>query len=381
MSEALTEDMNDTAGSVVKPIPQPPIGMLAELTHRCPLQCPYCSNPVELTRKREELDTDSWRRVFRQAADMGVLQVHLSGGEPAARPDLEALIESCVESGLYSNLITAGVNISRARLDALADAGLDHVQLSVQGATAEVNDRIANLPDAFDKKLAFAREVTDVGLPLTLNSVIHRHNLHQIPDLVELAVELGARRLEIAHAQYYGWALENRAALMPPREQVMEALELVEAARERLKGKLVIDAVVPDYYARLPKPCMNGWGRQSLNVTPSGRVLPCHAAETIPGLEFWNVRDHGLDEIWRDNPAFNAYRGTDWMPDACQSCDRRELDWGGCRCQALALTGDATQMDPVCELSPYHDEVQTLAIQDASRDDDFIYRRFARQPA
>lgn len=359
----------------------PPIGMLAELTHRCPLQCPYCSNPVELTRKREELDTETWQRVFAEAAELGVLQVHLSGGEPALRQDLETLVASCAEHGLYSNLITAGVNISRARLDALADAGLDHVQLSVQGATAEVNDHIANLPGAFDKKLAFAAEVTDVGLPLTLNSVIHRANLHQIPDLVELALELGARRLEIAHAQYYGWALQNRGALMPPREQVMEALELVEAARERLKGKLVIDAVVPDYYARLPKPCMNGWGRQSLNVTPTGKVLPCHAAETIPGLEFWNVRDHALGDIWQESPAFNAYRGTAWMPDACQSCDRREIDWGGCRCQALMLTGDATQMDPVCERSPYHDEIQTLAIVDSSRDDDFTYRRFARQPA
>ncbi|MGM8851461.1 pyrroloquinoline quinone biosynthesis protein PqqE [Salinicola halophyticus] len=359
----------------------PPIGMLAELTHRCPLQCPYCSNPVELTRKREELDTETWQRVFAEAAELGVLQVHLSGGEPALRQDLEALVASCAEHGLYSNLITAGVNISRARLDALADAGLDHVQLSVQGATAEVNDHIANLPGAFDKKLAFAAEVTDVGLPLTLNSVIHRANLHQIPDLVELALELGARRLEIAHAQYYGWALQNRGALMPPREQVMEALDLVEAARERLKGKLVIDAVVPDYYARLPKPCMNGWGRQSLNVTPAGKVLPCHAAETIPGLEFWNVGEHALGDIWQNNPAFNAYRGTDWMPETCQSCDRREIDWGGCRCQALALTGDATQMDPVCEFSPYHDEIQTLAIIDSSRDDEFTYRRFARQPA
>lgn len=359
----------------------PPIGMLAELTHRCPLQCPYCSNPVELTRKREEVDTETWQRVFAEAAELGVLQVHLSGGEPALRQDLEALVASCAEHGLYSNLITAGVNISRARLEALADAGLDHVQLSVQGATAEVNDHIANLPGAFDKKLAFAAEVTDVGLPLTLNSVIHRANLHQIPDLVELALELGARRLEIAHAQYYGWALQNRGALMPPREQVMEALDLVEAARERLKGKLVIDAVVPDYYARLPKPCMNGWGRQSLNVTPAGKVLPCHAAETIPGLEFWNVGEHALGDIWQNNPAFNAYRGTDWMPETCQSCDRREIDWGGCRCQALALTGDATQMDPVCEFSPYHEEIQTLAIIDSSRDDEFTYRRFARQPA
>ncbi|WP_322528764.1 pyrroloquinoline quinone biosynthesis protein PqqE [Salinicola sp. LHM] len=378
--------MNTPSEARQRPVSQPsgqppPIGMLAELTHRCPLQCPYCSNPVELTRKREELDTETWQRVFAEAAELGVLQVHLSGGEPALRQDLETLVASCAEHGLYSNLITAGVNISRARLEALADAGLDHVQLSVQGATAKVNDHIANLPGAFDKKLAFAAEVTDVGLPLTLNSVIHRANLHQIPDLVELALALGARRLEIAHAQYYGWALQNRGALMPPREQVMEALELVEAARERLKGKLVIDAVVPDYYARLPKPCMNGWGRQSLNVSPLGKVLPCHAAETIPGLEFWNVRDHALGEIWQESPAFNAYRGTAWMPDACQSCDRREIDWGGCRCQALMLTGDATQMDPVCELSPYHDEIQTLAIVDSRRDDEFIYRRFSRQPA
>ncbi|WP_342595379.1 pyrroloquinoline quinone biosynthesis protein PqqE [Salinicola lusitanus] len=361
--------------------PAPPLGMLAELTHRCPLQCPYCSNPLELTRKRDELDTATWQRVFAEAAELGVLQVHLSGGEPALRQDLEALVASCAEQGLYSNLITAGVNIDRARLEALAEAGLDHVQLSVQGATAPINDHIANQPGAFDKKLAFAREVADVGLPLTLNSVIHRANLHQIPELVELALDLGARRLEIAHAQYYGWALENRGALMPPREQVMEALALVEAARERLEGKLVIDAVVPDYYARLPKPCMNGWGRQSLNVTPAGRVLPCHAAETIPGLTFLNVREHGLGEIWYDSSAFNAYRGTAWMPDTCQSCERREIDWGGCRCQALALTGEASQMDPVCERSPYHDEIQTLAIVDSKRDDDFTYRRFSRQSA
>ncbi|MEQ7871734.1 pyrroloquinoline quinone biosynthesis protein PqqE [Chromohalobacter salexigens] len=357
---------------------QPPMGMLAELTHRCPLQCPYCSNPVALERRRHELDTATWRRVFAEAAELGVLQVHLSGGEPALRPDLPELVAACVDAGLYSNLITAGVNIDRARLETLAEAGLDHVQLSFQGATPEVTDHVANMSGAHARKRAFAAEVTDVGLPLTLNAVIHRANLHQIDDFVDLAVELGARRLEIAHAQYYGWALVNRAALMPSREQVMAAVERVEAARERLQGRLVIDAVVPDYHARLPKPCMNGWGRQSLNVTPSGKVLPCHAAETIPHLTFWNVAEHALSDIWYDSPAFNAYRGTHWMPEACQDCERKEIDWGGCRCQALMLTGDAAQMDPVCEKSPYHDEVQTLAVRDASGTSEFTYRRFAR---
>ncbi|ANF58813.1 pyrroloquinoline quinone biosynthesis protein PqqE [Halotalea alkalilenta] len=353
-----------------------PMGMLCELTHRCPLQCPYCSNPLELERKSAELDVEAWCRVFRQAAALGVLQVHLSGGEPAARRDLEQIVEGCRDAGLYANLITAGVNIDRARLERLEAAGLDHVQLSFQGADAETTALVSHMKDAHSRKRAFAREVVDLGLPLTINAVIHRANIEQIDDFIALALEFGARRIEIAHAQYYGWALANRAALMPTRAQTERAIGRVEAARARLKGRLTIDSVIPDYHARYPKACMNGWGRQSINVTPGGKVLPCHAAETIPGLEFWNVAEHSLGDIWRDSPAFAAYRGTSWMNERCRSCDRREIDWGGCRCQALALTGDASETDPVCQLSPYHQRVHQLAQEESVRIvEGFRYRR------
>jgi PqqA peptide cyclase len=359
-----------------------PLGMLAELTHRCPLQCPYCSNPIELDRRSLELDTETWRRVFSEAAALGVLQVHLSGGEPTARRDLVDLVRACTEAGLYSNLITAGVGVPRERLAALADAGLDHVQLSVQGADAATSDLVAGLQGAFARKLAFAADVDAIGLPLTLNAVVHRANIGQIGQLIALAVRLGARRVEIAHAQYYGWALRNRAALMPTREQVAEAVRVVAAARERLKGVIVIDHVAPDYYARYPKPCMNGWGRQSLNVTPSGKVLPCHAAETIPGLTFWSVREHSLAEIWRDSPAFNAFRGTAWMPEPCRSCDRREVDWGGCRCQALAIVGEAAATDPACHKSPHHARILALAEADSHAEvAAYDYRRYTAAQA
>lgn len=358
------------------PVPAP-YGMLAELTHRCPLQCPYCSNPVELDRRNVELDTESWLRVFAEAAKLGVLQVHLSGGEPTARRDLEEMIRHCVKVGLYTNLITAGVGVAPERLQAISDAGIDHVQLSFQGADSAVTEKVSGYRGAHERKLAFAAQVRRLGLPLTINAVVHRANIHQIPDFIELAQRLGAKRIEIAHAQYYGWALRNRAALMPKREQVFWALDVVEKARERLKGILTIDAVVPDYYAKYPKPCMNGWGRQSLNVTPSGKVLPCHAAETIPNLEFWNVREHSLGEIWQDSPAFNAFRGTDWMPELCRSCERKEIDWGGCRCQAMAIAGDAAATDPACHKSPLHAHLLALAEEDAARDvSEYDYRRF-----
>jgi PqqA peptide cyclase len=360
--------------------PPPPIGLLAELTHRCPLRCPYCSNPLDLERRSAELDTQTWTRVLQEAAALGILQVHLSGGEPTARGDLVEIVRGCVAAGLYSNLITAGVGVTRERLEALAGAGLDHVQLSFQGADPATTDRVAGLPRAHERKLAFAAEVRALGFPLTINVVVHRANIAQVPHFLDLALGLGAKRVEIAHAQYYGWALRNRAALMPTREQVTEAVRIVEEARERLKGRLVIDAVLPDYYAQYPKPCMNGWGRQSLNVTPSGRVLPCHAAETIPGLEFWNVREHSLAEIWRDSPAFNAYRGTEWMQEPCRTCPRRERDWGGCRCQALAIAGDAAATDPACHLSPMHARIQALAKADAGTEAaEYDYRGF-RQP-
>lgn len=362
----------------VRPAPPAPYGMLAELTHRCPLQCPYCSNPVELDRRNVELDTETWLRVFSEAAKLGVLQVHLSGGEPTARRDLEQMIRHCVEVGLYTNLITAGVGVTPERLAAISDAGIDHVQLSFQGATAEITDKVSNFRGAHERKIAVAREVRRLGLPLTINSVIHRANIHQIPAFIELALELDARRIEIAHSQYYGWALRNRGALMPTRDQVFWALDVVEEARARLKGTLTIDAVVPDYYAKFPKPCMNGWGRQSLNVTPSGKVLPCHAAETIPSLDFWNVREHSLGDVWLNSPAFNAFRGTDWMPDLCKSCERKEIDWGGCRCQAMAIAGDAAATDPACHKSSLHAHLLALAEADATGSDEYDYRRYAQ---
>lgn len=356
------------------------MGMLAELTHRCPLQCPYCSNPLELHRRSAELDTSTWLRVLDEAAHLGVVQLHLSGGEPTARKDIVEIIAKCAETGLYSNLITSGIGVTQQRLEAMTDAGLDHVQLSIQDTVADTNDLIGGLKGSLQQKLAFAGMVTELGLPLTLNAVIHRRNIIHIEDFVRLAMALSAKRVEIAHAQYYGWALKNRAALMPSREETMTAVATVDRLRKELKGKIVIDAVVPDYYARYPKPCMGGWGRQSLNVSPSGHVLPCHAAETIPGLEFWNVRDYPLDVIWRSSPAFNAFRGTQWMPEPCRSCERREIDWGGCRCQALAIAGDAAATDPACQKSPLHARMAAIAEADASSEIvDFQYRRFEKQ--
>jgi len=350
-----------------------PLGLLAELTHRCPLGCPYCSNPVALESRTEELDTATWARVFVEAAGLGVLQVHLSGGEPAARRDLVEITAAARQAGLYTNLITSAVGLSAERLAALAQAGLDHVQISIQDSDAASADRIAGYQGAFARKRALAAAVVQLGLPLTVNAVVHRANIDRIGDMVDQAVQLGASRVEIAHVQYYGWAIPNRAMLMPTPEQVERARERVEALRRHHQGIIVIDAVVPDYYARYPKPCVGGWGRRSLNVTPSGKVLPCHAAESIPGLEFWSVREHSLADIWARSPAFNAFRGTAWMKEPCASCARREIDFGGCRCQAFALTGDPRATDPVCHLAPAHDEVVALAA--VQEDAPYAYRQ------
>ncbi len=343
-----------------------PLGLLAELTHRCPLGCPYCSNPLALDKRDDELETALWARVFREAASLGILQVHLSGGEPAARRDLPELVKAAREAGLYSNLITSAVGLTAKTLGALAEAGLDHVQISIQDSDEPSADHIAGYKGASARKRALASEVVRLGLPLTVNMVVHRANIGRVEQMVELAQSLGASRVEIAHVQYYGWAVKNRAALMPTREQVDEAVRQVEVLRARHHGQIVIDAVVPDYYARFPKPCMGGWGRRSLNVTPAGKVLPCHAAEVIPGLEFWNVREHSLAEIWRASPAFSAFRGIGWMEEPCKSCSRRELDFGGCRCQAFLIAGNARAADPVCHLSPHHTLVEQLA---AKRED------------
>ncbi|MGA9054151.1 MAG: pyrroloquinoline quinone biosynthesis protein PqqE [Pseudolabrys sp.] len=350
-----------------------PLGLLAELTHRCPLGCAYCSNPLALDKRGDELDTATWGRVFGEAAALGVLQVHLSGGEPAARRDLPEIVKAARVAGLYNNLITSAVGLTSQSLAVLADAGLDHVQISIQDSDGISADYIAGYQGGSAQKRAIARDVVKLGLPLTINMVVHRANIGRVESMVELALSLGASRVEIAHVQYYGWALKNRAALMPRREQVDQAVRQVATLRTKHHGQIVIDAIVPDYYARFPKPCVGGWGRRSLNVTPAGRVLPCHAAEVIPGLEFWNVREHSLADIWRTSPAFLAFRGTDWMLEPCKSCSRRDQDFGGCRCQAFLLTGNARAADPVCHLSPHHALVEELAA--AREDAAYSYRR------
>lgn len=329
-----------------------PIAMLAELTHRCPLACPYCSNPIALTPAGEELSTEEWIGVFRQAADLGVLHLHFSGGEPAARRDLVELTRAAVSLGLYTNLITSGVGLTEARINDLAEAGLDHIQLSIQGTSPETADRISGYAGGYERKMAVANWVADVGIPLTINAVCHRQNMGEIDAMIELAIRLKARRIEIATVQFHGWAECNKAALLPTREQAERATRTVAEARDRYQGILVIDYVPADYHSRYPKACMGGWGRVGLNVTPSGRVLPCHAAETIPDLSFENIREGSLSEIWYDSDAFNAYRGEDWMPELCRSCERKKVDFGGCRCQAMALAGDASATDPVCVRSP-----------------------------
>ena len=364
---------------LVRPAPSPPLAMLAELTHRCPLACPYCSNPLELAARDSELTATEWAEVFRQAVALGVLQLHISGGEPASRSDLVAIVAAARDAGLYTNLITSGIGLTGARLDELDAAGLDHVQLSVQGITAGVADFVGGYRGGFDRKMQVAAEIARIGFPLTINAVMHRHNLGDLAQTIALAHRLGARRIEIACVQFQGWALKNRAALQPTRDQVDQAKRVVAQARRDYAGKLAIDFVPPDYFADFPKACMNGWGSTGLNVTPDGTVLPCHAAATIPGLSFDNVRTTPLAQIWNESAAFNAFRGTDWLPEPCQSCERRDIDYGGCRCQAMAIAGDARATDPVCRLSPHRARLDAIiAAESSAPPPDFVYRRMGR---
>ncbi|MBB3609580.1 pyrroloquinoline quinone biosynthesis protein PqqE [Rhizobium sp. BK602] len=365
----------DTGIAGKRSLAPPPIAMLAELTHRCPLACPYCSNPLELTQSHDELATEEWIDAFRQAAALGVLHLHLSGGEPAARRDLAALTEAAASLGLYTNLITSGIGLTQPRIVELADAGLDHIQLSIQGSTPEMADHVGDYKGGYARKLAVAGWVRETGIPLTVNAVCHKQNMDQIGDMIATAVELGARRIEVATVQFHGWAEKNRMALMPTREQVKRATALVEAARKTLDGILVIDYVPADHHSRYPKACMGGWGRTGLNIAPSGRVLPCHAAETIPLLVFDNVRDRPLADIWHHGSAFNAYRGEDWMLEPCRSCARKHIDYGGCRCQAMALAGRADATDPICTHSPLHDGIAARAEEDGiAVPPAFVYR-------
>lgn len=360
--------------TVLPEIP-PPMSLLAELTHRCPLQCPYCSNPLSLERREAELDTADWLRVLAEAAALGVLQVHFSGGEPMARPDLPVLVRYAAEQGLYTNLITSGVLMDAPALAALVAAGLDHVQLSFQDVMPDEADRIGGFRGGHARKLAAARLMAADGIPLTLNFVIHRQNCARVPDMIALAAGLGAARVEIAHTQYHGWALANRAALLPDRVQLDAATCAVEQARARYGSALAIDYVTPDYHGSRPKPCMGGWGQRFLNVTPDGQVLPCHAAQTIPGLLFPNVRTGSLHEIWTGAPAFQRFRGTGWMPEPCQSCALKEVDWGGCRCQALALGGDAASTDPTCARAPAHGRIAQILADRPAEPPPLAYRR------
>jgi PqqA peptide cyclase len=353
-----------------------PAGLLAELTHRCPLQCPYCSNPIELERANSEMDAESWGRVFRDAAAAGVLQLHLSGGEPTARRDLPEILTRAVEAGLYTNLITAGVLLTKERLARLAEIGLDHVQLSIQDVDPESADRISGYRGGFSAKRDVARWTRELGLGLTINAPIHCHNIARLPEIIAFAEACGAQRLEVAHVQYYAWAQKNRAALIPTREAFLETIDVVEAARARLEGIMTFDFVIHDPYAKFPKACMGGWARSIIAVTPSGVALPCQPAPTLPGLTFDNVRDRPFAEIWREGQAFQAFRGEDWMKEPCRTCDRRKVDFGGCRCQAFAVTGDPASTDPACHLSEHHERFAALAEHEAALPPPpFVYRR------
>jgi pyrroloquinoline quinone biosynthesis protein E len=348
--------------------------LIAELTYRCPLRCVYCSNPLELHRRRGELDTATWQRVLTEAEALGVMQVSFSGGEPLLRDDLESLIQHARSLGLYTNVATSGIPKGGERLAALQQAGIDNIQVSVQDITTEGAARITG-GDFHDAKLEFAGRVKAAGLPLTLNVVLHRHNLDHLEAFIALAEQLGADRLELANTQYQGWALLNRAALLPTRKQLQHARETAVAARERLKGRMELLFVMPDYYSDRPKPCMAGWGRRFLLIAPDGRALPCHGAHDLPGMGDSDVRAHSLHWLWHDSPAFNLFRGDAWMPEPCRTCERRSLDFGGCRCQAYALTGDATQADPTCGLAPAHELI--LAARTRSEVNELHYRTMA----
>jgi pyrroloquinoline quinone biosynthesis protein E len=338
--------------------------MLAELTHSCPLHCAYCSNPVALVAGTDELGTAEWVSAFAAAAALGVAQVHLSGGEPLRRRDLPELSAACADHGLYTNLITSGVGLSVERLAALA---VDHVQLSVQDADPEGATRISGTR-TWGHKVDAARAVKERGLPLTVNVVLHRHNLDRVEALVALAERMGADRLELAHTQYYGWARRNRDWLLPTAAQVRAADAVVADAAARLAGRIELAYVSPDLHTGVPKPCMDGWGRRQLTVTPSGDVLPCPVANLLPDLTVENLRDRPLGAIWYESESFNRFRGTEWMPQPCRSCPRRDLDFGGCHCQAYQFTGDAAVTDPACRYSPHRPLVEAV-LGAAERDD------------
>jgi len=330
-----------------------PLALIAEVTHRCPLHCVYCSNPMQLASTSNELSTEEWTGVFQQGGKLGMLHAHFTGGEPLARADLTELIATARAAGLYTNLITSGIGLNEPRLQSLIDAGLDHIQISFQDSREDAANWIAGAK-AHAHKIELSRAIRRHKIAFTVNLVVHRQNLDHLEEMIAFIEQLHPERVEIAHTQYYGWALANRTALMPTRAQLEKAVAVIADAEKRFSGKMRIDSVVPDYYAKYPKACMGGWGRRLMLVNPSGKVLPCHAAEVLPGLSFVNVREKSLDWIWQESDSFRKFRGEDWMPEPCRSCERRTEDFGGCRCQAFLLTGDANVTDPACSLAPSH---------------------------
>ncbi len=331
-----------------------PLWLLAEITYRCPLHCAFCYNPTDYDKHTQnELSTEQWIKALREARKLGALQLGISGGEPLLRDDIEEIVVEANKLGYYSNLITSGVGLTEKRIKAFKDGGLDHIQLSMHDITEEINNFITNTK-TFQLKQKVAAMIKAHGYPMVLNVVIHRYNIDHMQQILEMAEALGADYIELANTQYYGWSLVNRAQLMPRKEQVEEAEKIANAFREKVGNKMKIFFVIPDYFEDRPKKCMNGWGEVFMIVTANGDVLPCHSARVLPNLEFPNVKDYGLDYAWRDSPAFNAYRGDAWMKEPCRSCDEKENDLGGCRCQAYLLSGDAESADPVCSKSPNH---------------------------
>ena len=335
-----------------------PLALIAEITHRCPLHCVYCSNPLELAATQSELSTAEWTSIFQQSGKLGILHAHFTGGEPLARSDLTELIAAARAAGLYTNLITSGMGLSEERLQALVTAGLDHIQICFQDSREDSANWIAGAK-AHAHKIELSRAIRRYKVAFTVNLVVHRQNLDHLEEMIAFIEQLNPERVEIAHTQYYGWALANRSALMPTHAQLEKAVAIVAEAEKRLAGRIRIDSVVPDYYAKYPKACMGGWGRKLMLINPAGKVLPCHAAEVLPGMTFENVREKPLEWIWQESQSFCRFRGESWMPEPCRSCERRTEDFGGCRCQAFLLAGDATTTDPACSLAPSHATVES----------------------
>lgn len=349
------------------------MSMCAELTYRCPLKCAYCSNPLHMAQYSDELETDHWVRVLQEAADLGVIHVHFSGGEPLLRDDLADLIRAARDADLYTDISTSAFTSTRDRLQELKEAGLDSVQVSLLDSNAEGNDFMAGTP-SFDQKCRAIEDAKSLGFPVTLNFVMHRHNIDRMREVLDMACDWGVERIELAHVQYVGWAYENRDSLLPTRDQLTMAKEIATEYVEKTRGKMFVLHVLPDYYQSKPKACLQGWGNQFITIAPDGAVLPCQTAREILGLNFPNVREQSLNAIWHGSEVFNKFRGTDWLPEPCQSCEHKEEDFGGCRCQAFLIAGDAALTDPVCHLAPNH-ELVTQAIE-AARDEssDLLYR-------